>query len=55
MGGAAGTRHQYRALLPVTERVLSAERPHTLTTRANPAYWAEVCEKSRSQPEGSGS
>ena len=35
----AAARDQYAALLPVRERVLGAEHPATLTTRANLAYW----------------
>ena len=38
-GDAAGARDQFAALLPVSERVLGAEHPDTLTTRANLAYW----------------
>ena len=38
-GDAAGARDQFAALLPVRERVLGAEHPDTLTTRANLAYW----------------
>jgi hypothetical protein len=34
-GDAAAARGQYAELLPVGERVLDAEHPHTLTTRAN--------------------
>ena len=39
-GDAAGARDQFAALLPIRERVLGAEHPDTLTTRANLAYWA---------------
>ena len=38
-GDPASTCDQYAALLPVRERVLGAEHPDTLTTRADLAYW----------------
>ena len=38
-GDAAGARDQYAALLPIRERVLGAEHPDTLTTRAELAGW----------------
>ena len=41
-GDAAGARDQYAALLPVTERVLGAEHPDTLTDRANLAHWTRL-------------
>jgi hypothetical protein len=36
---STAARDQYAALLPVQERVLGAEHPDTLTTRANLARW----------------
>ncbi|WP_246238435.1 hypothetical protein [Acrocarpospora corrugata] len=33
-------RDQYAVLLPIRERVLGAEHPHTLNARGNLAYWA---------------
>lgn len=41
MGAAAGARDQFVALLPIRERILGPEHPHTLTTRRNLAYWTE--------------
>ena len=38
-GDAAAARDIYAALLPVREKVLGAEHPHTLATRAELAYW----------------
>jgi hypothetical protein len=37
-GDAAGTRDQYAALLPVSERILGPEHPDTLADRANLAH-----------------
>jgi hypothetical protein len=42
VGDAAGARDQFAALLPVIERVLGAEHPGTLTTRANLAHWTRL-------------
>ena len=38
-GVRAGARNQYAALVPVFERVLGAEHPHTLTARVNLAFY----------------
>ena len=38
-GDPAAARDQYAALLPVLERVLGADHPDTLNTRANLAWW----------------
>ena len=38
-GDPATARDQYAALLPIRERVLGAEHPDTLITRANLASW----------------
>ena len=38
----AAARDQYAALLPVFERVLGAEHPHTLAARANLANWTRT-------------
>ena len=45
-GDAAAARDQFAAFLPIRERVLGAEHPDTLRTRANLAYWTEQAEKS---------
>jgi Tetratricopeptide repeat len=34
-----GARDQFAALLPIRERVVGAEHPHTLADRANLARW----------------
>ena len=38
-GDAAGARDQYAALLPAIERILGADHPGTLRTRASLAHW----------------
>jgi hypothetical protein len=32
-------RDQYAALLPIRERILGPDHPHTLTNRADLAHW----------------
>ena len=46
-GDAAGARDQFAALVPVRERVLGAEHPVTLTTRASLADWTREVERGR--------
>jgi hypothetical protein len=45
-GDAAGARDQLAALLPIVERVLGPEHPHTLDTQAKLARWTREADSS---------
>lgn len=49
---SAAARDQYAALLAVQERVLGAEHPDALTTRANLASWTQRASESQQHQDG---